>query len=112
MIGIDIINIDRFAKIAREDFSRWDAVFTQSEWEYGFNKPNPAATLAGIYAAKEAAMKSVGGELMKRVDRIEVCYLPDGKPIVKIDKKTQSTIYLSISHTEDVAAAVAISYER
>lgn len=111
MIGIDIISIERFAKIDRNDYAHWSKFFTKDEWEHCFAKPNPAQSLAGTYAAKEAVMKAVGKEVMERVDRIEVCHSEDGKPTVKVDTKVRPDIHISISHTSDTAAAAAIKHE-
>lgn len=112
MIGIDIIASDRFAKIRRDDYTHWSKFFTTDEWQYCFSRPGPAATLAGIYAAKEAVMKAVRGDLLERVDRIEIIHSLDGQPRVNTDKKNRPDIHVSISHTKDTAVAVAIVYER
>lgn len=112
MIGIDIIAIKRFRSIARDDYRHWSKFFTKDEWEYCFGKVNPAQSLAGIYAAKEAVMKAAGGDLLERVDRIEIAPSDSGKPIVRIDAKERLDISVSISHTGDTAAAAAIIYER
>jgi len=108
MIGIDIIDIERFTKLSQEDFSHWNSVFTQSEWDYGFNASNPARALAGIFSAKESVMKSVGDELMKQFSRIQVSHEANGKPIIEIDGKKQDNIHVSISHDSNMAVAVAI----
>ncbi len=108
MIGIDIINIARFAKISREDFVHWDKVFTQSEWEYGFNKSGSAQALAGIFSAKEAVMKAVGDKFMGQFTRIQVKHEASGQPVIKIDDKEQPNILVSISHDQNTAIAVAI----
>lgn len=110
MIGIDIISFKRFNKIKESDYERWNKFFVQSEWDYCFAKADPAQPLAGIFAAKEAVMKSSSEDLMGRTDRIEIHHLKSGRPIVKVDGK-QSNIHVSISHTADMAVAIAIKYE-
>ncbi len=112
MIGIDIIAIERFGKIARGDYANWSKFFTNGEWEYAFGKANPAQSLAGIYAAKEAVMKAAGGAVMGRADRIEIVHTQESKPMVRLDGQAQPNLHISISHTQDTAAAVAIQYER
>lgn len=111
MIGIDVIAIERFIRIGRGDSAHWSKFFTRDEWEYCFTKANPAQSLAGIYAAKEAVMKAVGGELMGRADKIEIIHTREGAPFVRIDKKDEPGVHVSISHTNDTAAAVAIKHE-
>ena len=108
MIGIDVIDINRFSKLSKGDFSHWDNVFTKSEWEYGFSAPNPARALAGIFSAKESVMKSVGNELMEQFSRIQICHEASGKPIIKIESKKQDNIHISISHSNNTAVSVAI----
>lgn len=111
MIGIDIIVVARFSRIGASDYTHWSKFFTRDEWEYCFAKANPAQSLAGIYAAKEAVMKAVGGELMGRADRIEIVHTREGAPFVRIDKKDEPGVHVSISHTNDIAVAVAIKHE-
>ncbi|MEK7524454.1 MAG: holo-ACP synthase [Patescibacteria group bacterium] len=111
MIGVDIISIERFAKIGEGDYKHWSKFFSRREWKYAFGKPDPHRSLAGIYAAKEAVMKAVGGKVMERADRIEITHAPDGKPLAKIDKEESRAVHVSISHTNDIAVAVAIQYE-
>ncbi|MBO05811.1 MAG: holo-ACP synthase [Candidatus Pacebacteria bacterium] len=108
MIGIDIADIKRFKKIKQEDFSLWEKVFTDSEWEYCFNKPNPSQHLAGIFASKEAVMKAVGSDIMKRYDLIEVTHDGNGKPNVVLKTKEIHKLEISISHDGGLAIAVAI----
>ena len=60
-LGIDQIEIARVARtLARygERFGR--RVYTAAEWKYCLSKPNPAESLAGRFAAKEATMKALG----------------------------------------------------
>ena len=112
MTGIDIISIERFRNINSKEYSYWSKIFSASEWQYAFSRADSGATLAGIYAAKEAVMKAVGGDLLKRADRIIVGHLSDGRPTVIIDKQEQPSINVSISHDAGVAVAVAVQYER
>jgi phosphopantetheine--protein transferase-like protein len=112
MIGIDIISIKRFKKLVKDDFEYWNKFFSQDEWEYSFKKPDPHASLAGIYAAKEAVMKAVGGKVLGRADKINISHERDGKPSVRIEEKINKNIHISISHTSDTAVAVAIKYEQ
>lgn len=108
MIGIDIISIDRFSKLSKEDFFHWDKVFTQSEWEYSFNSSDTARSLAGIFSAKEAVIKAVGDKLIGQFARIQVSHEEGGRPIIKIDDRPQTNIHISISHDQNTAVAVAI----
>ena len=112
MIGIDIIAIDRFAKISSQDYEYWSKFFTKAEWKYCFTQSDSSQSLAGVLSAKEAVMKAAGKDFLQRFDRIGIHHGSDGKPIVKIDKQKQSVIHVSISHDAGIAVSVAIAYER
>lgn len=108
MIGIDIIEIDRFESVASDNFSSWDKVFTKVEWDYCFMKPKAEQHLAGIFAAKEAVMKAVGGSIMKNYSAIEITHGEDGKPLVSVGGLEEKSVSISISHNETTAVAVVI----
>lgn len=110
MIGIDVMSVNRFRKIHRNHFSKWKKFFNEDEWQYAFNRACPAMHLAGIFAAKEAVMKALGGDFMKRFDLIRIGHLPDGKPVAlaKIRNKKARKVQISISHEGNVALAIAL----
>lgn len=59
MIGIDIAEISRIKKaVESEAFVK--RVFTAAECEYCKGKPRPELSYAGIFCAKEAAVKALG----------------------------------------------------
>ncbi len=105
-IGIDIEEIDRIKKA----HSKWgnkflDRIFSIKEIEYCFNKSNPYPSLCGKFCAKEAIIKTYNGKIF--FNDIEIINQKSGKPMVYINKK-ESNIKLSISHSRQYAAAVAI----
>ncbi len=108
MIGIDIVDANRFLEIKKEDFLSWKKVFTESEWQYCFGKPKPSRHLAGIFAAKEAIMKALGKNLMKRYDCIEIVHNQYGKPIADIKISNNRKAEVSISHDAGFVVATAI----
>lgn len=109
MIGIDIVEIERFEHLKRSDLASWGKVFSKKEWEYSFSKKYPAQHLAGIFAAKEAVMKAIGEDVMRRFDLIEIQHLKSGKPIAVCDTADKYTVEISISHNKNMAIAVAVS---
>lgn len=113
MIGIDVVLVRRFRKIKKIEYSKWKKVFSKIEWQYTFRSANPAQHLAGIFAAKEAIMKAVGGNFIKRYDCIDIGHLASGKPVVKtkLNDKEKRKIEVSISHEKDIATAIAIVIE-
>jgi holo-[acyl-carrier protein] synthase len=77
------------------------------------SKKNAAQRLAVRYAAKEAVWKALSavkrGPLSHR--DISVKNGPDGKPLVilpAVMKKLQKKIRISLSHTKEYAAAIAV----
>jgi phosphopantetheine--protein transferase-like protein len=106
MIGIDLVEIKRFAKIKKSDFARWQKFFSEHEWQYAFGSKKSAERLAGIFSAKEAVMKALGGKYAGRFDLIEIMHGKSGYPFVRIKKSTKK-IFLSISHERKYAVAIA-----
>ena len=107
MIGIDIVTVERFKKIPESEFSLWKKTFTEKEWQYCFSKSSSALHLAGIFAAKEAVMKAVGGDKMGRFDHIEITHTKEGKPEAFVQDQKKN-VAVSISHDGGFAVAIAI----
>jgi len=108
MVGIDIVEIGRLKDVKKGDFMLWNKVFTESEWQYCFDKPLPLEHLAGIFAAKEAVMKAVGEKIMKQYTAIVVKHMKDGKPIIELSLPEALTVEISISHSKENAVAIAL----
>jgi holo-[acyl-carrier protein] synthase len=105
-IGIDIVEVKRIAKLIRSK-AFLQRVFTDKEIAYCHSKKNRAQHYAVRFAAKEAVFKSLGsGEISLK--SIGIKNLPSGKPEVYIRGKKSRTIDVSLSHTAEYAAAVAI----
>lgn len=102
-IGVDIVEVKRFKKIKRNDYSNWSRVFSAKEWSYVFATANAAERLAGIFAAKEAVMKATGQVGPQNFRQFEITHGKGGEP--KVSKKG---LYISVSHTKDLAIAVAM----
>lgn len=113
--GIDIIEISRFNDINQSFLNR---IYTPAEQRL-FHRNN-YQTLAGNFAAKEAVAKAFGtGFNGISPNEIEILRKNDGSPYVVLNgrardlfnQKGGSKIHISISHSKDNAAAVAI-FER
>lgn len=112
MIGIDLVHIPRIRKaIESEAFVM--RVFTENERAYAAARPDAAESYAGMFCAKEAAVKAFKsgfcGEVMP-LD-IEITHDPSGAPSVVPRGKTAAKfadriIEVSISHDGDYAVAV------
>lgn len=100
MIGIDIIEIKRFS--LKKNIIK---IFTKEELDYASSKANYLQSLAGIFAAKEAALKAYGlkiSSILKK--KIEIRHI-NNIPILYINSvKTNASI--SISHDGDYAVAI------
>lgn len=107
MIGIDIIGTKRFRNIRKKDYTFWSKSFSKREWEYAFGRPSPEYSLAGIFAAKEAALKACKMESIEGIKQVEIRYSKNGAPYAMVGKN-KSTVLVSISHDEGVAVAVAL----
>lgn len=113
-IGIDIVEVARFEKHAKDLDSRFcKRVFTHYEVEY--LKSRKAATMAGLFAAKEAVAKALGTGFKGFLpSEIEIRHNDSGAPYVVLHGKAKkyakdASIQVSISHTKTLAVAVAIS---
>ena len=105
MIGLDIVDISRFRKLKRTA-AVLEKTFTSRELDYCFAFKDPAPHLAGLFAAKEAVAKSLDGQAV--VYEIEIRHEKSGKPTVWQKNKQDKKIAVSITHTDTIAAAIAI----
>ena len=100
-VGIDIEEISSMPKV--NDY-RADAFyqmnFSASEIAYCILQPVPSASFAGLFAAKEAIIKAGNKHKNIPFNAIIIEHLPEGKPYHK-------NYQLSISHTKELAIAVA-----
>jgi len=105
-IGIDIVEVGRIAKLIRNK-AFLSRVFTRDEIAYCSRKANRAEHYAVRFAAKEAVWKALGmaGISLKH---ISVKNRLNGKPEALIRGGKRKDISISLSHTKDYAAAVAI----
>ncbi|MCL2234568.1 MAG: holo-ACP synthase [Firmicutes bacterium] len=115
MIGIDIIDIKRVEeKAKKETFLK--GIFTENEINYYQKKGNNPATLAGMFCAKEAVAKAFGMGFSKfRPIDIEILHHESGEPYVSLSEnlkailKKNPNLNISISHTDTIATAIAIT---
>ena len=118
-IGLDVVELPR----ARSLFDRHgerilDRTLTRDERDYVLSLGDPVPAFAARLAAKEAVYKALQvlpGARTVGWREIGVRRLPDGRPDVELTGRAAEllrphrvTIHLSLSHSRDVAAAVAI----
>ena len=119
-IGLDVVEVLRARDmLARQGTRLLDRTLTPEERRYVDSLGDPAPAFAARLAAKEAvykALQALPGSRPVGWRDIGVRKLPDGRPEVVLSGRAAEllvphpgvTIHLSISHSRDVAAAVAI----
>ena len=119
-IGIDAIKVERFRKAIDEHGESFlNKIFTQNERDYACTKKAYFMHMAGKFAAKEAVKKALpdGVEVGLNWADIEILNKDDGKPYVLLhgnakrlmEKFDLSQIFVSISHTKDLATSNAVA---
>ncbi len=115
-VGIDIIEIERIEKVfSKRDIKYLEKVFTPLEIEYSFSQKEPFLHFAARFSAKEAYFKCLGEGILI-FNEIEIVNGKNGKPFIVLYGKTKKMweesgsplIYLSLSHSKTVAAAVVV----
>lgn len=117
-LGCDLIEVQRIREVLERHGDRFlDRVFTDEERAYCFSLAHPHKHLAARWAAKEAISKcfttGIGAELGWKSASV---YHGERKdPLVRLDEKGlallrqvgASHVFVSLSHTEVSAMAVA-----
>lgn len=117
--GIDIIEVAR-VKASHERFGDrfLNRILRPAEIAYCVSHRNPAPFLAARFAAKEAISKAFGTGVGKHLgwQDLEVGRKETGEPFVLLlgrgllllEQRGGRIVHLSLSHTDNYAAAVAI----
>jgi holo-[acyl-carrier protein] synthase len=107
-VGIDVVNIERFAKIVEQSPNFVERYFT-------FDETNNVDihSIAAKFAAKEAFVKALNGLIRIEFKELQVLKHESGAPYLLIDEKLQNfmknhSIHLSISHDGGIATAIVI----
>lgn len=116
-IGVDLVEIKKMTSVI-ENGRLLKKIFTDGEIEYAFSKANKEETLAGIFASKEAALKSLKKGLEGSPLRdIEVRH-EDGVPTLlfhgDIEEEVAKASFkfsVSISHDGDYAVAAVAAFK-
>lgn len=104
-IGADIVEISRFRNLGQG--SRFlHRVFSERELTYCFSYADPAPHLAVTFAAKEAVLKAM--RVSVRMNDMEILRDETGAPSVEWIGTTKNRVAVSLSHSADIAAAVAL----
>ena len=112
-LGLDLCEIARMEKLMQDErfLTRY---FTPAEAEYVRSRgAGAAASLAGLFAAREALGKALGTGISFELKEAEVCHTDSGAPFFRITGRLKKRIgndrlFLSISHDGGVASAVCL----
>jgi len=111
-VGIDLLEIDRLERALERHPRLAERVFTAAERDYAATRARPARHLAARFAAKEAVVKALGRPGGFGLREVEV--VAGEPPKVRLSGRAaelaQGTeLSISLTHSRDFAAAVAIA---
>ena len=111
-VGIDLLEIDRLERALERHPRLADRVFTQAEQDYATARARPGRHLAARFAAKEAVVKALGLSGGFGLRDIEV--VAGEPPTVRLagraaDAAADKSVEVSLTHSQEFAAAVAIA---
>lgn len=109
-VGIDVVDLGRFAASLERTPSLMARLFTPAEAE------KPLASLAARFAAKEAIAKALGAPAGLGWHDAEVVSEDSGRPVftlrgtvlARADELGVSSVHLSLSHDAGIASAVVV----
>ena len=116
-IGTDIIKIERIKNAAEkwgDNFVK--KILTEREMSYCYGKSDPHPSLAVRFAAKEALIKAIGGEVPVNMKDIEILNDTKGRPLLTVSNKLKSffeekkivACHLSLSHEKEFGVASVV----
>jgi len=118
-IGIDIIEVARIAASLEKFGHRFgERILSKEEIAYCLGHRSPAPFVAARFAAKEAISKAFGTGICGQLgwQDMEIAHRESGEPYVILhgkgkklfESRKAKNIFVSISHTEQYAAVVAV----
>ncbi len=114
-VGCDLVECARLSLALARTPRLADRLFTEGEREAAHGRPE---RLAGLFAAKEAALKALGTGLRGGAwTEVEVTHDDLGRPLVRLHghfadaaaARGIRTLHLSISHTAGLAMAQVVA---
>ena len=111
MIGLDVLEIDRLERALARRPRLAERLFTDAERDYAAARARPAQHLAARFCAKEAVAKAVGidsGWAFRDVEVVATGGAPQVRLRGRVAAAASGPVHVSLTHSRDVAAAVAI----
>jgi holo-[acyl-carrier protein] synthase len=113
-VGIDLIEIARIRRALERYPGFRERCFTEAERAYCESRPNPPQHYAARFAGKEAVGKALGFGVARAFAWREVEIAGRPKPSVRLSGRMSRwaglRIDLSMTHSRDLAAAVAVAH--
>lgn len=114
-VGIDLMEIDRFAAALARRPRLAERCFTEAEAAYCHSRAHPPQHFAARFAAKEAVGKALGTG-MTRWRLVEIARARSGAPSARLsgiyaeraERLGVARIVISLTHSRNMAAAVAV----
>jgi holo-[acyl-carrier protein] synthase len=117
-IGLDLIEIGRLERALERRPRLAERLFSEAELEFARSRRRPGRHLAARFAAKEAAIKALGGGAIPPRD-VEVTGGGDKRPRLELRGRAAEAadaggvrLELSLTHSREIAAAVAVATRR
>jgi holo-[acyl-carrier protein] synthase len=116
-IGVDLVEVERVRGLLERRPSFGERVFTPQELARCEAAADPALCLASRWAAREAAVKALGGVSGASWHDIRVEADGDGRPTIALEGTAReraseigaADVLVSISHERSVAAAFCVA---
>ena len=112
MIGLDVLEIDRLERALARRPRLAERLFTDAEREYAATRARPGQHLAARFCAKEAVAKAVGVEEGWAFRDVEVVATRAGPRVRlsgRVAERANGPVHVSLTHSRDIAAAVAVA---
>ena len=112
-VGIDLLDVERFERALERRPRLADRLFTDAERAYAASRARPAMHLAARFCAKEAVAKALGlrGWSFRDVEVVATDAAPEVRLTGTVAARAAELggeLAISLTHTHDVAGAVAI----
>src|SRR5919112_423607 len=112
-VGIDLLDVGRFERALERRPRLAERLFTDAEREYAAGRARPGLHLAARFCAKEAVAKALGltGWSFRDVEVVATAAAPEVRLTGTVAERAAElggTVAISLTHTDDVAGAVAI----
>ena len=116
-LGVDLVDVERVARMLKRRTTFVQRVFTPKEIEYCERQANPAESYAARWAAREACRKSLGGIRQMRWHDVRVDRAPSGAPRLVLEGTSRaradalgvSEVMVALTHERKMAAAFCVA---